>query len=363
MKLNKILCILGTFILLAATSYVFSTERSLIQEKTKKTVVQPVKTVLVGFVSDNNERIFPGKVRSGKRVNLGFSVSGVIKYINANQGEKVQKGDVIARLDPRDYIYQVNSDTAYYEQVAKELERFQQLLEKKLISQASYDKQKAQKRIALSNLNVSKKALLDTTIKAPFTGVIAKRFFEQGEHVEKNHTIVTVQDVSNIEVVIQVPEKFIVDDKHIKKAKLLAQFNVDKKHWFAAEVVEHSVVSSLNNNTYDVVVALKARPNSSIYPGMTANVKISDTAFSLLNTIPFNALQFDANGHAFVWVVPKEGGKPELRYVTVKDSNSDNVIISTGLKRGELIAISGLHNINTEKTVRPIVIREKGVEG
>ncbi|MGL1956692.1 MAG: efflux RND transporter periplasmic adaptor subunit [Colwellia sp.] len=364
---KKLAYVVSAMFFVLTTGYVFGSDSerniSLIQES----IIRPVKTVIVKTNKGLFERKFPGKVRSGKRVNLAFSVSGVIESLKANEGARVKKGTVVARLDPRDYRYRLNSAKANYDQSKNELGRLRYLLDKKLISRALFDQQDAVNVIALANFDSSKKALSDTVLRVPFDGVITKRYLENGEHIQADQTIASLQDISDIEIVIQVPEKFIADKRYLKNAIFAVQLNVDHSHWLSARVIEHRTESSISTNTYDVVVAIKPIEGFSIYPGMTAQVKVSYsdlTSFKAKSVqIPSDSVLFDAAGHAFVWIIPKEGGKPEKRMVTLVDYHSDNIIVSHGLNAGELVAISGLHAINEKQLLRPMLAGKEGLAG
>lgn len=367
LKIKKLTYVVSSIIFVLTTGYVFGEASEQNSSLTQSPIIRPVKTIVVSVNKEIFERKFPGKVRAGKRVNLAFSVSGVIEYLKANEGVLINKGTVIARLDPRDYRYRLNSAKANYTQSKNELGRLRYLLDKKLISRAVFDQQNTVNVIALANFESSKKALSDTVLLAPFDGVIAKRYLENGEHIQADQTIASLQDISDIEIVIQVPEKFIANKRHFKNANFTVQLNVDHQHWLPAKVIEHSIESSASTNTYDVVVAIKPIAGSSIYPGMTAqvNVSYSDLASSKTTNVqvPSDSVLFDATGHAFVWIIPKEGGKPEKRMVTLVDYHSDSIIVSHGLNAGELIAISGLHAINKKQLLHPMLAGKEGLAG
>ena len=367
LSFNKQLYLFGGLLLVAAAGYGLAGANALEPAPTSEPVLRPIKTVKAQVSTSHFERSFPGKVRSGKRVNLAFSVPGVIEYLDANEGSLIKKGSVIARLDPRDHRYRFNSAKARYEQSKNELARLDYLLGKQLISQTRFDQQQADFEIALAAFEASRKALADTVLMAPFDGVIAKRYLENGEHIQADQTIISLQDISDIEIVIQVPEKFIANESHLNSAGFSVQLNVEQSHWFPAKVIEHSIESSLEANTYDVVVAMDAIEGMAIYPGMTAQVRVS--AMLPLSegrkqiALPADAVLVDPAGNAFVWVIPAEGGLPEKRKVQLDDFHADGVIVSSGLQGGEQIAISGLHTITAAQPLRPMAAGAEGLDG
>jgi len=364
LNIKMLLYVVSYVIFMMVTGYCSAESKMLLVQEP---VIRPVKTVKVKASRDLLEWEFPGKVRSGKRVNLSFSVSGVIEFLMADEGSRVKKDTVIARLDARDYRYRLNSAKANYEQSTTELGRLRHLLDKKLISQTRFEQQNMAHIEALADFEINKKAFSDTVLLAPFDGVIAKRYLEKGEHIQADQTIASVQDISDIEIVIQVPERFIANKHYLEKANFSVQLNIDHSHWLFAKVIEHGIESSTSTNTYDVVVAIKPIAGSFIYPGMTARVKVSYFNPTLSKTkgvqVPSDSVLFDASGHAFVWVIPVGGGRPEKRIITLIDYRSNTIIVSHGLKVGEQVAISGLHAINKNQPLRPMLVGKEGLEG
>jgi len=134
--------------------------------------IRNLRTMVVGDISDIRNAQLPGRARSADEVDLSFDVSGTVIERPVSIGSKVEKGDLIARLDPRDFQAQVRSAEADARNAQSNFARGSELLKDKFISEAEYDRLKARVDITQATLDVARKAMSDSEIYAPFSGVI-----------------------------------------------------------------------------------------------------------------------------------------------------------------------------------------------
>ena len=163
---------------------------SLISCDNKEEVSQPeqaksVKVTQIKKSSDYIVRQFPGQVHPGRDSVLSFKVSGVLIDLAVKKGQEVKKGDLIGKLDPVDFKFKVNEQQALYDERKSLYDRLAELRKKEYISQAEYDKQKSEVDMAYANLSLAKQNLADTSLYAPFEGVIADTYPENYQRVKK----------------------------------------------------------------------------------------------------------------------------------------------------------------------------------
>ncbi len=146
-------------------------------------------------------------------------VSGDIQEISVREGMAVKAGDLIATIDPTEFQLRVSereavlrSASAQLEQARRTLANNQALLEKNFISQNAFDNARwsvdvasAARDSAQSLLDQARKSLADTRIHAPMSGLIAQRFVQPGEKVSPDSRILSIVDLSRLEVEAQVP--------------------------------------------------------------------------------------------------------------------------------------------------------------
>ncbi len=333
-------------------------------------IARPVPTAVVERQPAAQVRAFPGTVRAARRVDLAFSVPGVLDALNAQEGRSLRQGDVVAALDQRDYQNALDAAKARFVKAEHDLVRARTLWDKRVGSKARYEDAQAARDIALAELRIREKALEDTVLLAPFDGLVVRRHIETHEHIQAKQTIVSFQDLSSIEVVIQVPERVIAHGGPKGLGVVQVRFDADESRWFDAAVQEYSAEADPVTRTYDVVVALAPPETLTVFPGMTATVqaRIDDrTTLALpdqpLTRVPVEALWRGHDSESYVWVIDPEGSTPVKRRVEALALAGDCVQIRAGLEPGEHVATAGLHSLRENLWVRPMVAGARGLDG
>ncbi|QHI68316.1 efflux RND transporter periplasmic adaptor subunit [Tichowtungia aerotolerans] len=341
-----------------------------VQGEEPEPVIRPVPTCAARALSSDSVRRFPGTVRANRRVELAFSVSGLLEQLNAGEGRSIRKGETIARLDQRDFRYALDRAQATLANARQEWERYTRLREQKVATDAEYESAQAAYDIALAEFQIRQKALEDTVLCAPFDGMIVQRHVENHEHVQAKHPIVSFQDISLVEVLFQVPERLIAQGGTEVFKSLQVCFDADSGRWFPAEVREHSAKSNRITQTYDVVLVLAPPADLRVLPGMTATVRAGiATAPAALQfahnatRIPVEALCRGGSGKSYVWVIDPAGGTPRKVFVESADFCGDCVDVRSALRPGEQVAVAGLHALREDIPVRPLAAGKEGLDG
>ncbi len=334
-------------------------------------VLRPIPTAVAHTLDNERLRVFPGTVRARRRVQLGFSVPGLLRTLNAREGRVIQKGEILARLDQRDFKHALDAARAKCSYAEHELERFRRLLAKNVATQGDYENVQTAYEVALAELRTREKALADTELPAPFEGVVVSRNVENYEHVQAKQPILSFQDISTIEVVIQIPERLIAREGVSGFRNLLVHFDADvePQRWLQARVREYSAESDPVTRSYEVVVSLARPENVMVYPGMTASVKARMPAREqaarpdAATFVPVEALWQGPDGKQYVWVIDPQGGNPRKQEVEATVLTGDSVKILKGLRAGTHVAVAGVHTLREESLVRPMAAGKEGLDG
>lgn len=331
--------------------------------------MRPIPTAPVITFADSQSRNFPGTVRASSRVDLAFNVSGQIIEAHLSEGTKVKKGDILARLDQRDFQHSYDAAKANALRLKKEFDRVKRLKKKQVVSQAEYDSAKSAHDMAQAELEIRKKALEDTILRAPFDGVIAKRYVQNYAHIKAKANIVSFKDISTIEVVVQVPERFVAQTSQDKVQSILVSFDADKSARYPGTLKEYSLQSDPITRTYEAVVAVQPPKSLNIFPGMTATVTVKVSAdeqyaaTAMPMFVPIEAVFADGKGKSWCWVIPEDGGNPIKREVQLGVIHENGILVTSGLQPGELVAVAGLHSLRQEMKVRPSKANWEGLDG
>ncbi len=153
----------------------------------------------------------PGIVQAARRSELAFRFSGLLVELPVVAGQRVAAGDVLARLDPRDFEARVLLEQARLNLARADFDRSSRLIRSRAspVSEADVDRRRSQFEIAGVRTAQARKNLADTTLRAPFGGVVAARLVDNHTQVGANQAILQLETPDKLEVVIDLPERVV----------------------------------------------------------------------------------------------------------------------------------------------------------
>jgi RND family efflux transporter MFP subunit len=335
----------------------------------KKEVVQPILTARAISYDPKLSFTFPGKVKAAQRAELSFQIPGQIELLNILEGQKVKKGALLASLDKKNHLYTARAARARYKASKQDFHRASQLYQDKVISKAQFDTALSAHDVARAELSIKEKALADSRLIAPFDGLVSRRYVEKKEHVNKGEPVLLLQDVSGIEVEVQLPEQLVARGGADILDQLTVRFDANPDLAFPARTMELRMESNRDTRTYALVIRLPSPANMHILPGMTATVsgivKQSGETKSHLSPVlvPVEAVAFDPDGTPYVWIVEPQTQRAQKQQVIIGPMHDNSIEVSKGIHADDLVAIAGLHTLNETTRVRPMKKGKKGLEG
>lgn len=326
------------------------------ENKQVKEVVRPAQIKLINNLSQDAKLRFPGRVRAVKRAELSFDVPGLINEFSVLEGRKVQKGEIVARLEDSLFRSKVNAAMAEFEHAKIDYERYQRLWSKEsAVAQSEVDERKTRLEVARTQLSAVQQELEDSIIRAPFSGVLTRRHVENYSNVQAKQPIADLQDISQLEVVINVPERLVRTTVPQKKAQAI--FDGQENQPVLLELKSYSAQADAQTQTFEIILKLTAIPkNMILLPGMSLTVM----PFGSDNTnkasgvmIPLTAVSVDANGNHIVWVVNRED-RVEPRNVVLGEVTAGLIHVISGLEQGQRIITAGVGDLRANIKVRPM---------
>ncbi len=199
--------------------------------------------------------------------------------------------------------------------------------------------------------------LADSTLRAPYDGVIAQRFVEQGQNIRAKQPVVKFQDVDEIVIAVDIPEAVMAAE--IRSADLMAmfaEFGAAPGMRFPVHIREIAQRADPVTQTFLVRVAMKAPPELNLLPGMTASVSITYQRANILGgriLVPIGAIFQDSPGQQVVWVLGAEQAVTR-RPVKTGRATGDRIEILDGLQPGDRIAVAGVTFLREGMKVRDL---------
>ena len=188
--------------------------------------IRPIKTYKVTSVKRMDVRTYPGKIKAGKKVDVSFIVPGSLIELRVKEGDYIEKGKLIARLDNASYKHNLNTINAQLEEATLAYQRAKKLWVANAISKADYDRARSTFNVLKSQKGLAEKNMRDTYIYAPFSGFVARRYIDNFQTVAAGSPIVSVQNIKDIEVEVNIPESLIMGTTKTMNYKAFTVFEI-----------------------------------------------------------------------------------------------------------------------------------------
>ena len=304
---------------------------------------RPIKLIDVGAANDESRLRFPAVIGAAKNSDLSFLVSGRVEDVLVTEAQDIQEGQVLARLETRDYENQVNSLEASFDIAEEEYQRALRLLEQDAIAKSVVEQRKAQRDVATAQLDSAKKALSDSVLTAPFTGIVAAISIRKTEAVSAGASAITIIDVSSLEATINLPASIVAQVPSREDQGALVMLDSAPEAPIQAVFKEANLVGDATSQTYRVTFTFNSPERLLVLPGMNATVFIQRTnngdSGSAIN-VPLAAIQSDASGE-FVWLLNEADMTVSRRQVAIEPGIGEYTAVSSGLKAGDRIVGAG----------------------
>jgi len=336
-----------------------------------ETAARPVRTIIVGDSAGSELRRFPGRVEATQQAELSFRVAGQLREVRVREGDRVEAGSVIARLDPTDYETALADRQATFDNAERNYRRASELVESGSISRLDYDRMEAQFRSAEAALEQARNNLAYTELRAPFTGRIAQRLVENFEEVQARQPVFYLQGDQQLDVIIDLPETIIrqvrrgdavetdedVASSDAARVQAWATFSDYPELKLPLTLREVATRADAATQTYRVTFSMPPPKAFTVLPGMSADVAVD---FSPLLSgdqvfwLPAQAVQADASLAAQVWIYDSASGTVSARPVETGRLADDRIQVTSGLAGGEEIVAVGAPYLSEGMRVRPL---------
>ncbi|MBD9676008.1 efflux RND transporter periplasmic adaptor subunit [Pseudomonas sp. PDM18] len=296
-----------------------------------------------------------GTLRAIQGVTLTAEVSGTVSAVQFVSGDKVKVGQPVVQLESDVEQATLRTAEADLGLAQVEYERGKSLVGRQAISKSEYDRLAAQLNRSTATVAQLRAALAKKRILAPFSGTIGIRQVDVGDYVSPGTEIVTLQDLSTLQVDFFLPEQ---DFPLLKRGqKVVVRVAAYPGQSFDAQI--DAISPRVDNQTRNLLVrASMANPDGKLLPGMFANLEVQLPDSAPRVVVPETAVAFTLYGNSVYVVVPhkpKEGEKAEdaktddkspkldveRRFVKTGERREGSVVILEGLKAGEQVVTSG----------------------
>nr|WP_315491788.1 efflux RND transporter periplasmic adaptor subunit [uncultured Rhodoferax sp.] len=318
--------------------------------------IRSVKVLTVGVDNMHSGSEFAGEVRARVESRLGFRVAGKMVRRQAELGQRVKAGDVLAQLDPQDYQLaaqagqaQVAAALTNRDLAAADFKRFKELRDQNFISGAELERRDAAVKAAQAQLDQAQaqsrgqgNQAAYTTLVADTSGVITAVEAEPGQVVAAGTPVLRIAQDGPRDVVFAVPED--------KVALIKVGSGVEVRAWagktaFKGLVREVAASADPITRTFTVKVGLEALDaKDALALGTTVSIipQALDRSNVQVIKLPTSALRQDGKTSA-VWVLDTNTMTVKLQPVQIATADGNEVVIASGLQPGMQVVSAGVH--------------------
>lgn len=313
--------------------------------------------------TENNTPIIPVEVSNVSRGNISAyysntatleaeqeatvvsKVRGIIEEIYVEEGDRVQAGQVIAKIEDDQYQIEADRAKATLDRLYNEYQRNQELFERELIaaeafqnSQYEYESQKATFDLAALNLEY-------TSVKSPINGVISRRFIKAGNMVGTDQQMYRVTDFNPLQAILHIPEHEMSKIRKDQRAEL--RVDALPNETFVGHVERISPVVDSETGTFKVTIYVDETRNI-LRPGMFGRVKIVYDTRENTRMIPKSAVISEDLAESVYVIKDSLAFKKEIQ---TGYTNGSNVEVIDGLDDGEMVVTIGQGSLQDSSKV------------
>lgn len=320
-------------------------------------MVRKAKIATVEASKSYLEFEFVGRVEAVQTVDLSFQVGGPLEKLPVLPGQSINKGQLIAQLEPNDFDLAVREATARLKLASQDLARKKRVLKEKGIAKSSVEDAQTQVQLRQIQLDKTLEALSDTKLKAPFDAYVSRRYLDNYSNVKALEPIVRLHDLSELLIRTSVPELILATSSADQVMELSAEFAFIKDKKFPLQYRESRGEAEASSQTYQVSFAMQNQTQWNILPGMTATVTIRlhapQQAAAIIN-LPTSAIVSDAHNQLSVWIYDKDSGKVSRRAIKTGLPINNLIPVTHGLAAGEQVVVAGANQLMEGMRVIPL---------
>jgi membrane fusion protein (multidrug efflux system) len=288
-----------------------------------------------------------GTLAANEMVEIKSETDGMVEEINFKEGERVEKGRLLFKLDESKLAASVAEAEANFKLSQANFVRSRELVKERLISQQEFDQIASQFHASEATLELKKRQLKDTRIYASFAGIMGSRQVSPGQVIARNMILTWLVDLDTVKAEFNVPERFL---SQVRVGQTI-EFNVatysDQK--FPGEVyfISPHVDSELRTI---LVKAYVKNSEQKLRPGMFANLDLTLKVRDQAVLVPEAAITISSDKATLYTIDGAQNA--QLKPVTTGIRSAGKVEITSGLQGGELVVVEGVQKLRPGAKVK-----------
>ncbi len=325
----------------------------------KNAVKKEGSLVSVETISDtlfNHYIELQGSVDTKQNITLMAESSGVLTNVYVTEGQRVSKGQRLAKIDDGGVAQQIEQMKVQAQLAKTTYERQKRLWDQNIGSEIQYLQAKANYEGQQNAINSMRQQLAKSVVTAPFSGVIDDVITEQGNVVSPGMTkLFRLVNLSDMYIDVEVPETYIASIKEGTDVEVEFPVLGEKMD---SKVRQSSSFINPANRSFKIEVPVK-NPSGNVKPNLTAKLKINDYTSTNAILVPLSVISENQDGEQYVMVATDRKSGSDFDTATAKrkliktGKTSDSMVeITEGLATGDVIIVEGARSVKEDQQIR-----------
>ena len=294
-----------------------------------------VAVMIVEPVSIRDVIFLPGETEASEDVKVAANTAGRVDWIGPREGHRVNKGDLLARIDVSALKASRDRAEAAFKLADDLYQRRLRLFDNKIIAREELNQSETQRTLALTDLAQIKVRYNHGFPKSPITGIVNHLYLDEGEYADIGKPIVDIVNIDRIKINVRVPE---LDVRFVKKGQSTpVKIDAFPDRTLIGTVDFVSFKADPATKTF-LVRSIIDNADHDIRPGMIGRVAFVRRAITDAVAAPLFSL-VDKGGERIVFV--EKDGVAESRTISIGVIEGDRVQITSGLNIGDHLIVKG----------------------
>ncbi|MEM1001231.1 MAG: efflux RND transporter periplasmic adaptor subunit [Bacteroidota bacterium] len=292
-----------------------------------------------------------GNVTTNNLVMITAEYAGLLTNVYVKEGQKVKKGQVLAKIDDGGLTQQLTQMQIQTELAKTTFERQKRLWEQNIGSEIQFLQAKSSYEAQAESVNQMKQQIAKATVTAPFSGTIDEIIADEGNNVAPGSQLIRLINLSNMFIEADVPERFIADVTTDKTVEI--QFPVLGRS-MTSKVRQSGNFINAANRTYKIEVDVPEN-GGYIKPNLTAKLRINDYSNDQAILIPQNIISEDARGQQYVYAIGEitnQTAKVSRLNIKTGKTQGDIIEVIEGIEAGTNLIEEGARSVKEGQTVK-----------
>ncbi|MEM6720965.1 MAG: efflux RND transporter periplasmic adaptor subunit [Bacteroidota bacterium] len=292
-----------------------------------------------------------GSVDTKQNIVITPEFSGILKQVFVKEGQRVTKGQILARIDDGGLNQQVAQLQIQADLAKTTYERQKRLWDQKIGSEITFLQAKSSYEAQQQAVEQLKTQLSKTAVRAPFSGVIDDVITEQGSVVAAGQSpLIRIVNLRDMYIEAVIPEKYLTS---VTKGKKVEVYFPVLGETLTTKIRQAADFIDPNNRTFKVEIAVPNK-GGNIKPNLTAKLKINDYTNPKAILIPQSVISENAEGEQYVYIADSLQGKTakaKRAFITTGKTQGDFIEVVKGLTNGDAIIDEGARSVNDGQEV------------